>query len=88
MTLIQNVTSQWDAEQRLKAKKIKWDRNWRPGIKRPRPYGYGEYEDVGVHVYFMAGDCDVAYYTPLMNTLLIHDQPRGPWDKKLLDNRG
>jgi len=39
----------------------------------------------GIHVYFMLKDYDVAYFTPLMKCLGIHDEPR-PWDYEIMEN--
>ena len=40
-------------------------------------------EKCGIHEYFMVGDCDIAYYTPIMKTLHIHAEPR-PWSQQFL----
>jgi hypothetical protein len=38
-----------------------------------------------LHWHFMVGDADIAYWTPIMNTLAILDAPR-PWAQKFLAN--
>lgn len=40
-------------------------------------------EKCGIHEYFMVGDCDIAYFTPIMGTLRIHEKPR-PWSREFL----
>lgn len=37
----------------------------------------------GVHIYFMVGSADVAYYTPIMETMRIEDEPR-QWHPDIL----
>ena len=40
-------------------------------------------EKCGIHEYFMVGDCDIAYFTPITGTLRIHAKPR-PWSPQFL----
>lgn len=74
----------FETEAYLKKKGIKWDRKVRDAIRTPRYFG-GEDITPGVHVYYMLGDCDVAYFTPLLGTLFIHKTPRR-WAKEMLEN--
>lgn len=39
----------------------------------------------GIHVYFMVGGADVAYYTPLMRALHVHDEGPRPWHPDVLE---
>lgn len=51
----------------------------------PRWSFSGTVREMGDFVYFMMGDCDVAYWHSIMQTLVIHDKPR-KWGKPALDN--
>lgn len=76
MKLFENVHYPSAALELLAANGIQFDR----AIHHPPSNElYGEKrisKHTGFHIYFMMGECDVAYYTPAMQSLLIHEKPR------------
>jgi hypothetical protein len=81
--IIQNVPAWGNAARELKKLGVHFDRVIVPQgfhevyyTKEVVPYDL-------LHYYFMQGDCDVAYWTPIMNTLAVLKQPR-LWDKKII----
>ena len=81
--MIINVNSLWEAQQKLAELGINY--NQIANLLVPvsdGSYGYPT-TIAGIHYYFMAGACDVAYYTPIMNSLFIHDAPR-QWGTEML----
>ena len=83
MQVLQNVKCIQEAQDYLADNGIKYDRV----VHHPlRPQFFEtSYTRIGVHLYFMDGDQDVAYYTPIMQTLAINDKPRF-WATNLLQS--
>lgn len=81
------IFSLYDAIRALKKRGIEWThlrRDKFPDCRRYRFDGSLRQTWVSVHSYFMnASDQDVAYFTPIMETLFIHDTPRD-WGKPAL----
>jgi len=67
-----------DAIDAMADRDLKWDRMI-IDIHHPNTLD----EKCGIHEYFMAGDCDLGYFTPIMGTLRIHAEPR-PWHPSFL----
>lgn len=78
------VRTMEQAKELLAAKGIVFDRVCMATIRETNRYTGMTTRRDGIHVYFMRGHCDVAYLTPMMGCLRIHEQPR-LWDKELLD---
>ena len=78
MPIIIERVSQFQAEEELKKRGILFDRTFELYPKEHQTaYGYAlKGHQRPIHVYFMVHNSDVAYYTPDMNTLFIHDKPR------------
>jgi len=55
---------------------IRYDRIISDSVRSTDWYSGREKVTEGVHWYFMLGDCDVAYFTPLMSVLFVQDSPR------------
>lgn len=70
------------AEDRLYELGLEWD-IIRVDVMRSLNWKGQVVEQRGVHMYFMKGDSDIAYYTPLMGTLHVNEAPR-PWHQSLL----
>lgn len=71
--------SETEAHEWLELFHIEWDRvcvDWMTERKYHYAHGWQTVRKDGIHRYFMKGDCDVAYYTPMMQTLHINAVPR------------
>jgi hypothetical protein len=82
--IIGHIPAWGDAGQKLEELGIKFDSVIRTVDQYQTIYGQ-EKKKYGIHVYFMFGKCDVAYWTEGMYSLAIHSTPR-PWGKTLIDN--
>jgi len=74
-----------EAKEILGKEKVQYDRICVDKLPS-RDWTRGEivYRD-GIHVYFMLKDSDVAYFSPLMRCLGIHDEPR-EWDHEMTES--
>lgn len=80
------VNSMFEARAKLSELGIKFDRTIANVIESGRKQYTGDVIiNKGIHRYFMQGDCDVAYYTPLMGLLSVLDAPR-KWHEYFLAN--
>ncbi len=64
------------AKELLAEKGVVFDRVCMETIRETNRYTGMTIRRDGIHVYFMRGNCDVAYLTPIMGCLRIHEQPR------------
>jgi len=77
--LVNGIKSEWEAVAIMEQLGIHFTWLNRECIKGRRSHWSNEVELVpGIHHYFMLGQGDVGYYTPIMESLFIHDRPR-PW---------
>lgn len=75
-----------DAVEKLKNLGISYERAARMTLeKRRNLYGCGADRAVDdTHIYFMAGNTDVAYFTLCTQSLIVHDVPR-VWGNSFLE---
>ena len=77
-----DIESFCSAGDKLRELNIKWDRTIVDCWISKNYWGNPD-KKYGIHIYFMIGKSDVAYYTPIMKTLFVNDQPRLWGDENL-----
>lgn len=83
MILVHKVFHLGDAERAIAEHGLTFDRTITVPIPYRSYYGGEQRCHPGVHTYFMQGQCDIGYWTPLMSILVIHDKPRQWSDESL-----
>lgn len=74
MKTIENILTVEDAARILKKKGIAFER--KASVRLANPTAIGETNMKRAIVYFIDGNCDVAFYLPVAGALLIQDAPR------------
>ncbi len=82
--IIEKIETLSNALSELKNRNIQFEKIIHFPVYRGRFYSCAEEKKDGIHLHFMVGNCDVAYYTPIMKVLFILDKPR-LWDENLLN---
>lgn len=77
-TSVRRVSTVSSAKEVLAAAGLQFDRMLH------RPFTSRFERQPSIHIYFMQGDCDVGYLTPMTDTLVLHDVPR-KWHTSFLE---